>query len=300
MMVELVPITDDNVREVVDLAVAPEQRAFVADNVWSLAQAYAESAIAWPRAITVDGRPVGFLMLEIDPDEEDGRPFWLWRLMIDARHQRQGLGRAALAAAIEHVRALGGTELFTSWVLGEGGPEPFYLGLGFEPTGELDGDEVVARLVVGSSDRASYGATVSTGLDDAVEVEWRGSFTNDEIHALHAEAFGTRRYDESEWDWVVQVDRYSLGWVVARVGGRFVGFANVLWDGLVHAFLEDVMVDAAVRGRGIGVRIVHAARDGAAAAGCEHLHVGFDDELAAFYVDACGFERSAAGIMPLG
>jgi hypothetical protein len=31
-------------------------------------------------------------------------------------------------------------------VLGEGGPEGFYLGLGFEPTGDWDEDEKVARL----------------------------------------------------------------------------------------------------------------------------------------------------------
>ena len=85
--------------------------------------------------------------------------------------------------------------------------------------------------------------------DDAITVSWRGDFTNDEIHALHAAAFETRLYDASEWDWVGQVERHSLGWVVARDGDRFVGFANVLWDGLVHALLEDVMVDIAVRGQ---------------------------------------------------
>jgi hypothetical protein len=31
--------------------------------------------------------------------------------------------------------------------------------------------------------------------------EWRGAFTNQEINALHAEAFNTRVFDESEWNW---------------------------------------------------------------------------------------------------
>lgn len=135
--------------------------------------------------------------------------------------------------------------------------------------------------------------------DDPITYEWRGSFTNAEIHALHAEAFGTRQFDESEWDWVEQCATYSLGWVVARDDGRFVGFVNVLWDGLVHAFIEDVMVDATVRHRGIGVGLVHAARDGASAAGCEFLHVGFEEELRAFYIDACGFEPTLGGLMEL-
>lgn len=133
----------------------------------------------------------------------------------------------------------------------------------------------------------------------SVDYQWRGPFTNEEIHALHAEAFETRLFDASEWDWVAQCNRYSLGWVVARRDGRFVGFVNVLWDGLVHAFIEDVMVDASLRHRGVGVGIVHAARDGATAAGCEYLHVGFDDELAPFYLDACGFQQTNGGLMEL-
>lgn len=134
---------------------------------------------------------------------------------------------------------------------------------------------------------------------DNMTYEWRGAFSNHEIHALHAKAFETRLFDESEWDWVDQCHRYSLGWVVARHDGRFVGFANVLWDGLVHAFIEDVMVDATMRHRGVGVRIVHAARDGARTAGCEFLHVGFDDDLRPFYIDACGFNPTQGGLMEL-
>jgi GNAT superfamily N-acetyltransferase len=135
--------------------------------------------------------------------------------------------------------------------------------------------------------------------NEVVTFAWRGAFTNAEIHALHAAAFETRLFDESEWNWVEQTRQYSLGWVVARDGERFVGFVNVLWDGLVHAFIEDVMVDADYRRRGVGVGVVHAARDGARSAGCEFLHVGFDEELRDFYINACGFQPTAAGLMDL-
>ncbi len=81
--------------------------------------------------------------------------------------------------------------------------------------------------------------------------------------------------------------------------GLPVGFVNVLWDGLVHAFIEDVMVDADYRNQGVGVAVVRAARDGARAAGCEHLHVGFDDDLRSFYIDACGFEPVSGGLIDL-
>jgi diamine N-acetyltransferase len=149
--VSLEPITEHNVDAVCALRVAPEQKRFVAANVTSLAEAYAEYDIAWPRAIVRDGELVGFLMLGIDPEDDDGRPFWLWRLMVGADHQRQGVGRAALALACDEIRARGGTEMYTSWVPGEGTPEPFYLGLGFEPTGEVDDGEIVARLSLGEA-----------------------------------------------------------------------------------------------------------------------------------------------------
>jgi GNAT superfamily N-acetyltransferase len=89
--------------------------------------------------------------------------------------------------------------------------------------------------------------------------EWRGSFTNDEVNRLHAEAFETRVYDESEWNWRRLTIAHSLGWVVSRRDGNLVGFVNVLWDGLVHAWLQDTMVAAGARGEGIGRRLVEAA-----------------------------------------
>ena len=67
---------------------------------------------------------------------------------------------------------------------------------------------------------------------------------------------------------------------------------NVLWDGLVHAWLQDTMVATSARGEGIGRRLVEAAAVGARAAGCEILHVDFDEDLRPFYVDACGFRPS--------
>ena len=133
----------------------------------------------------------------------------------------------------------------------------------------------------------------------AISFEWRGEFTNDEVNALHAEAFGTRAFDESEWDWIGLTSRHSLGWVVARDGADLVGFVNVLWDGLVHAWLQDAMVASAARGRGVGTELVAQARDAARAAGCEYLHVDFEDHLRPFYLGACGFAPTSAGLMTL-
>ena len=133
----------------------------------------------------------------------------------------------------------------------------------------------------------------------APSLEWRGAFTNHELNALHAEAFGTPVSADHEWDWSTPASRYSLGWVVAREDGQLAGFVNVLWDGLVHAWIQDTMVRADRRGHGIGSRLVAAARRGAADAGCEWLHVDFAADLAPFYIDACGFRQTTAGLIDL-
>lgn len=129
--------------------------------------------------------------------------------------------------------------------------------------------------------------------------EWREAFTNNEVNALHAEAFDTQLFDESEWNWRELTAQHSLGWVTARSNNDLVGFVNVLWDGLVHAWIQDVMVAVLARHQGVGISLVMAARDGAREAGCEWLHVDFDDQLRTFYYDACGFEPSNAGLMAL-
>lgn len=101
-------------------------------------------------------------------------------------------------------------------------------------------------------------------------------------------------------DWLALTDRHSLGWVTARIGETLVGFVNVVTDGLAHAWLQDVIVAPAVQRRGIGRELVRKAEEGAERAACEWLHVDFDDEHAAFYIDACGFTPASAGLKRLG
>jgi len=132
----------------------------------------------------------------------------------------------------------------------------------------------------------------STGID----YMWRGPFTNDEVNRLHAEAFDHPLVQD---DWRTQVMRHSLGWVVARQVDELVGFVNVPWDGGVHAFIMDTMVAGRVGRRGIGTLLVRLASVEAAAAGCEWLHVDFDDNLRPFYFGACGFHQTNGGLVPL-
>jgi len=83
----------------------------------SLAEAYVHRETVWPRLIFDDGRVVGFVMGNFDPENE-----------ISAF--RAGIWR----------------RITVLWIPGEGGPEGFYLKLGFRPTGEEMGGEVVGEL----------------------------------------------------------------------------------------------------------------------------------------------------------
>ncbi len=131
---------------------------------------------------------------------------------------------------------------------------------------------------------------------DLITQEWRGAFRNDELTRLHIEGFGN---DSDDPDWLGRVRRYSLGWVCSRMGGDLVGFVNVAWDGGNHAFLLDTVVASAARRRGTGTALVATAAIHARAAGCEWLHVDFEDHLSAFYFAACGFTATRAGLFAL-
>jgi GNAT superfamily N-acetyltransferase len=87
--------------------------------------------------------------------------------------------------------------------------------------------------------------------------------------------------------------------VCARDGDALVGFVNVAWDGAVHAFVLDTMVTSAARRRGVGTQLVAVAVREARSAGCEWLHVDFEDHLRAFYFDTCGFVPTNAGLIAL-
>ena len=144
-VVALEEVTGETVRSICRLAVSPTQSSFVAPNAVSFAEALFEPH-AWYRAIAVDGVLVGFAMLYDDPDEP---VCFLWRFMVDARHQGKGYGAKAIELLVAHVRTRpGASELKTSWVPGEGSPKDFYRRLGFVPTGEIEEGEVVARLAL--------------------------------------------------------------------------------------------------------------------------------------------------------
>lgn len=121
----------------VGLRVHPSQERFIASNRASLDEA-ARGDHCVPLLVRAGGEPVGFAMHARDPD--DGRR-WIYRLMIDARFQGRGLGRAALAALLER---LAGEPAVIVGVHPDNHPAlRLYRKAGFRPTGEIIGGETI-------------------------------------------------------------------------------------------------------------------------------------------------------------
>lgn len=152
--ITLQPITADNWLDFIALDVAADQRAFVAPNVFSIAQA--QFYPTWTALAIYQGdEPVGFLLMGKRRTEET--TYWLFRFMIDQGYQRRGYGRAAMQRLIERLRQQSDAqELKLSYEEENIAAERFYAGLGFEPNGRIDehgnpvenGGEVVMRLVL--------------------------------------------------------------------------------------------------------------------------------------------------------
>lgn len=150
MTVTLREITEANEQAVLALRVAPEQERFVSSVAGSLREAAANpQGNPWFRAVYADDEPVGFVMLswDVEPQPPDiNGPWFLWKLLIDHRHQGKGYGREVVQQILDLVRRGGGTELLTSYHPGEGGPAGFYARLGFVPRGDVDPDgEIILR-----------------------------------------------------------------------------------------------------------------------------------------------------------
>jgi RimJ/RimL family protein N-acetyltransferase len=141
--VELVEITPETVRRVGELDRAFSQRRFVSSVYESYGDALVPPVhegtrvIPWFRAIHADGEPVGFMMVA-EPMPAQPHPY-LWRLMVDWRHQGRGIGRAAIQELARQRAAEAATHLLLSCTADRTGtPEPFYKKLGFERTGKTN------------------------------------------------------------------------------------------------------------------------------------------------------------------
>ncbi len=155
-MIKLAEITNANIWKVCALEPFDDQKGFVAENIQSLAEAYAtrnEGNNALPLAVYNDESLIGFVMIgkgtvgnenESDLIKEN---YSIWRLMIDRKYQGQGFGKQTIDAAMNLIRTFPFGEAEKVWLSYE--PEnthasDIYRKYGFVENGEMCGDEIIA------------------------------------------------------------------------------------------------------------------------------------------------------------
>jgi histidinol dehydrogenase len=137
------PVTDANVDDLIKLRTTQEQERFVASVPKSISQASVRPA-GRPLGLYANGQAVGFLLLwdaRRDPDlSERTDQLYIWRLMIDERHQGQGHGQAAMRWLIDEARRMGVASVGLSHVP-ENPVGAFYERFGFRYTGKVNEGE---------------------------------------------------------------------------------------------------------------------------------------------------------------
>lgn len=96
----LKPIDKSNWEEAIRLSVKEEQQAFIASNLYSIAEVqFLDNFFA--KGIYLNNKMIGFIMFGIDPDDNN---YWIYRLMIDEKFQGKGIGKQAIYLVIEEIR----------------------------------------------------------------------------------------------------------------------------------------------------------------------------------------------------
>ena len=149
-------ITKDNVNTVVRMSPGAVGERMVATNGISIAQG-TYSKNAWFRAVMANDMPVGFVML-FDPtldldaakaEDEALDSLYIWRFMIEFKHQGKGYGEQVMQLIIDRAKAMPAIKTVSlSYVLRDGNAKPFYERMGFRETGKVtDGEmEMVLKL----------------------------------------------------------------------------------------------------------------------------------------------------------
>mgnify|MGYP002620508452 len=151
--IELKEITYDNLKDVISIydTLSEADKKHVAPNVVSLAEAYLNYSIAWPRAITLDNQVIGFVMLGLDnfiADKEDHPVYFLWRLMIATEFQNQGYGKQLLDQVVQKCKEENIRYLYVSSTRYDDMPYKMYLSYGFKDTGREEDGEQILKLKI--------------------------------------------------------------------------------------------------------------------------------------------------------
>jgi RimJ/RimL family protein N-acetyltransferase len=154
--VTLAEVTRDNVTPIVRMNPGAVGERMVATNAISIAQG-TYSKNAWYRAVMANGIPVGFVMLfdpTLDPEAakaegEAPDALYIWRFMIDFKHQGKGYGEQVMKLIIARAKSMPAINVVSlSYVQRDGNAKPFYERMGFRETGKVPDGEMEMVLSI--------------------------------------------------------------------------------------------------------------------------------------------------------
>ncbi|MFJ5776147.1 GNAT family N-acetyltransferase [Streptomyces sp. NPDC093094] len=138
-------VNDDNWRAVADVAPLDSQRRYVPALAARYLLLSSREGVWHSMAVCADDTVAGHIMWGRD---EDGS-YWLGGMLIDGTEQGKGVGRAAVRTLVDWLaRREGCQELRLSYHPDNTAAERLYTSLGFTPTADSSGDEVIAGLPV--------------------------------------------------------------------------------------------------------------------------------------------------------
>lgn len=109
MHLEIRPVTEQNLDEILALRVKREQLGYI-ESVEECLRDAGECEYYEPAALYLDKTPVGFAMYGLFPNEGEKGRVWLDRLLIDQAFQGKGIGKAALRALLSHLKKIYGCD----------------------------------------------------------------------------------------------------------------------------------------------------------------------------------------------
>lgn len=145
-VITLREIGEENYNECIKLEVNEEQSAFVASNIYSIAQAYIYRETVKLFGIYAEEILIGFVMLNLEKDKDE---YWICRFMIDRNYQKKGHGKKAMKEIVEFLKKEGRRNIKISFEPENILAMRLYSACGFKETGEMDEDgEIIMEMKI--------------------------------------------------------------------------------------------------------------------------------------------------------
>lgn len=246
--VELRPLGRDDVAALAALGMQPGPYAF---------EALVNDVDATPFLAIADGEPAGIIDFRfrrrLNHATFEG---WVGDLRVVEAHRGRGIGRALLAAAVAEWRLRGGHQVEVELRRDEVAAFGLFEAAGFISMGKFFEIAPVARR----------GIEVAPGVEMRTIADADTDF--DAVTRLLAElgrpAPADERLPALRRTYAAHVARPDTGSMLARLDGTAVGFISLefrrrMADGALEAWVPDLIVTEAARGRDIGAALLDAA-----------------------------------------